>query len=108
MGLEYRVERRGRMVYVGAAPEPWDDDGLVGRLTAEAVRGRSTVSVWEVDVVPGYKRQGVATRMVRELHRAFPDRTVRHDMIMSLDGLAWAKSLPKRWNRLTDPWAETP
>lgn len=76
----YRLQRGRRMVIVVAAPEPWDDDGLVGLLTAEAVHGRRYVSVWEVDVLPSHQRQGIATRMVRELHKALPDRIVpRHD-----------------------------
>ena len=104
--LEYKVHRTGRMVQVGGAPEPWDDDRLVGRLIAEAVRGRRYVYVWQVDVLPAYQRQGIATQMARELHKAMADRIVLHEMIVTREGLAWARSLPKRWNRVTDPWPD--
>jgi predicted N-acetyltransferase YhbS len=69
------------------------DGKIVG--TGRAIRKGETTTVGRLAVLPGYQRQGIATQLIREIEKAYPEST-RYEVFTSetsLDNIALYKKL---------------
>lgn len=104
MTYEFSFAPRSRTRFVLTATN--EDGDVVGFMKVvlrryNYGRGKAEAHISDVEVDPTLRRQGIALGMVRELHKRFPNHVVVHSLILTDAGARWARSLPKRWNRIT-------